>query len=746
MKNYYSIFTILFLITSLKSNAQKNLSLIPEPTKLEVSGGYFTANNNTCIYANNDELLQNEIAYLQEYIKTLVYPVSQTAQPMPPSNCISLTVDEKIGNEDQYSLNIDDDGIEIKAGSSKGIFYGIQTLFQLGQSDIYKKNNGANFQVPCVKIEDQPAFPWRGMLLDCSRHCMEVDFVKKYIDLLAYHKMNTLHWHLIDDQGWRIEIDAYPKLTEIGAWREDVNNEAEGDKYGCYYSKKDIKDIVAYAESRHINMVPEIEMPGHCQSAFAAYPDLSCNGGDIKVETEWGVFKEIYCAGNPETYQFLENVLKEVLDLFPSKYIHIGGDEVPKFRWEHCEKCQAKITEHNLKDEEGLQSYFLGEINNFLKKNGRIMVGWDEIAEGGLPSNSIVQSWRGYEGAEHAIKNNHQTIVSPTSHAYFDYDLKAIDLEKVYSFNPIPKNTPSDKQKLVLGGECNMWSERAPQPTVDSKVFPRILAMSEVLWHSPKKRNFKIFKEKVKNHYKRLDAMGVDYGFEKTPISVKYNKSKNSSELEFIKGDEDLDIYFSINDSENKKYSAPLNLSETSLIKAISSKNGKAFPDTFKVNYNHHSSINADYKLASNYHKNYTGSGDGTLTDGFRGSTDFRDRNWQGFFGNDLIATFDFSKNPQEIKNVKVGCMQYNNSWIFLPPKITIEYSEDGVKYEELGCTRPSISARDRGRHLQTMQVAFMPKTVKYLRVKAQNYGKCPDWHEAAGSKAWLFVDEILVE
>ena len=315
---------------------------------------------------------------------------------------------------------------------------------------------------------------------------MEKDFVKRYIDLLALYKMNVLHWHLTEDQGWRIAIDKYPKLTEVGAWRDD----GQGGKYGGFYTKEDIREVIEYATERGITVVPEIELPGHSQAALAAYPQFSCTGGPFEVETEWGVFKEIYCAGNDSTFIFLEDVLSEVMELFPSEYIHIGGDEVPKYRWEHCEKCQRRIHIEGLYDEHELQSYFISRIGNFLATKERKMIGWDEILEGGLPEGATVQSWRGFDGAKTAVLSGHQAIVSPTSHAYFDYGLNDIDLEKVYEFNPIPEGISQKEEILVLGGECNMWSERAPQHKVDSKVFPRMIAMSEVLWSGNDQKNF----------------------------------------------------------------------------------------------------------------------------------------------------------------------------------------------------------------------------------------------------------------
>jgi hexosaminidase len=362
------------------------------------------------------------------------------------------------------------------------------------------------------------------MLLDCGRHFMTKDFVKRYIDLLAYHKLNVLHWHLTEDQGWRIEIKKYPKLTEIGAWRQATRDDEQprdaAGRYGGFYTQDDIREIVAYAKSRFVTIVPEIEMPGHCQAALASYPELSCTGGPFQVGTEWGVYDDVYCAGNDHTFEFLQDVLTEVLDLFSSQFIHIGGDEVPKTRWKACPKCQARIKAEGLKDEAELQSYFVRRIERFLASKGRRLVGWDEILEGGLAPNATVQSWRGMGGAIAAATAGHDVVSSPTSHCYLDYPqfpvvstqpVTVITLDKIYSFEPTPAELNAEQAKHILGAEGNMWTERAPQDRVDYLVFPRLCALAEVTWSPKELRNWDDFATRMKAHYQRLDALGVRY-------------------------------------------------------------------------------------------------------------------------------------------------------------------------------------------------------------------------------------------
>jgi hexosaminidase len=363
------------------------------------------------------------------------------------------------------------------------------------------------------------------MLLDCGRHFMTKDFVKRYIDLLAYHKLNVLHWHLTEDQGWRIEIKKYPRLTAEGAWRPATRaDEQPRDDRGCYggfYSQDDIREVVAYAASRYVTIVPEIELPGHCLAALAAYPELSCTGGPLAVATQWGIYDDVYCAGNDRVFEFLDDVLTEVVALFPAPYIHVGGDEVPKTRWQACPKCQARMKAEHLADERELQSYFIRRVEQMLTKRGRRLIGWDEILEGGLPPRATVQSWRGMDGALAAARAGHDVISSPTSHCYIDYPqgpdptmptwMKQITLETIYSFEPTATELTAEQARHVLGAEANLWTEYAPQPHVDHQAFPRLCALAELTWSPAEKRDFGDFSRRMGVHYQRLDALGVEY-------------------------------------------------------------------------------------------------------------------------------------------------------------------------------------------------------------------------------------------
>lgn len=708
---------------------QAVVAVIPKPAELLIKNGRFTINKETKLYFDKTAIVLSEV--VQEYFESITsFRLEVTDKPS--NNSISFFQFEM--PEDEYRINVSSKTITISGGSNQAILYGFQSLRQ-----ILLTNSGN--AIPALEMVDQPRFQWRGLLLDCSRHFMEIDFVKRYIDLLALYKMNVLHWHLTEDQGWRIEIEKYPKLTEIGAWRED----ASGGRYGGYYTKEDIREVVSYAEERGIIIVPEIELPGHSQAALAAYPQLSCTGGPFEVETEWGVFKEIYCAGNDSTFIFLEDVLTEVMELFPSEYIHIGGDEVPKYRWEHCDRCQQRIAMEGLHDEHELQSYFIGRIGEFLAENGRKMIGWDEILEGGLPDGATVQSWRGFDGAKKAVQMGNNAIVSPTSHAYFDYGLNDIDLEKVYSFNPVPDGLTPEEEDLILGGECNMWSERAPQPKVDSKVFPRITAMSEVLWSGSEKKDFGAFRNRLSQHYPMLDKLGVNYGFETVPVNIQTETVDTELVVSLTTYDSTLSINY-LKNGKRLEYTGAQVIAEPEKWAILFGRGNSIFKDTIYQHFEPHLANGLEPKIETQFNANYTAGGTSGLTNGMKGSNKFRDGNWQGYWGDDIVATLDLGEE-KTINRLSSGFLQYNNAWIFFPIQVVFEVSDDGIDYVEVGKVMNVDSPKNKEQKTQEYTL-LLPKEhqARFVRMKAKNIGVCPEWHDAAGSKAWLFIDEISVK
>lgn len=510
---------------------QPAISIIPEPVKLQQSEGYFEVAPKTSIVADED-VRDLALQLRQMLAPALGFSLDIKSDVPGGSNCIQLKCRPDLTSfgSEGYQLSVTSERVLIEAPQEAGLFYGFQTLRQLLPPEIFsrKSADGIQWRIPCVEIEDQPRFRWRGMMLDSGRHFMPTVFVKKFIDLLAIHKMNTFHWHLTDDQGWRIEIKQYPKLTEVGAWRKETvvgrnSGQYDGKRHGGFYTQDEIREIVEYARQRYVTIVPEIEMPGHCRAALAAYPELSCTGGPFEVKKNWGVEPEVYCAGNDQVFKFLQDVLIEVMVLFPSEYIHIGGDECPKKRWEACPKCQDRIKAEGLKDEHELQSWFVKKIDSFLVKHGRRLVGWDEILEGGLAPNATVMSWRGEDGGIAAAQSGHDVVMAPNSFMYFDYyqaDPKKeplaiggfLPLERVYSYNPVPEVLTTKQQKYVLGVQGQVWTEYIATPEyVEYMAYPRACALAEAAWSSLSKKDYNDFYLRLTSHIKRLEALNVHF-------------------------------------------------------------------------------------------------------------------------------------------------------------------------------------------------------------------------------------------
>lgn len=396
-----------------------------------------------------------------------------------------------------YTLEIGPELAVLRAAGEAGLRHGRTSWHRLQTAA------AAGADLPCGRIEDEPAFAWRGMLLDSCRHFQDVGFILRLLDLLALHKFNVLHWHLTEDQGWRLEVPGLPLLSEVAAWRRDKSDPA-GEPYGGTYTAEDVRHVVAHADRLGITVVPEIELPGHCTAALAAYPELSCTGGPFPVETEWGVFPDIYCAGREETFTFLEQVFQYVLELFPSRFIHVGGDEAPKDRWRDCPHCQERIRAEGLRDEDELQSWFVRRFDRWLAERGRRLIGWDEILEGGLAPGATVHSWRGFEGAEAAVRAGHDAVVSPTSHAYFDYPVTTLPLSQVYTFDPVPPGLSEAERARILGGQLNLWTERIEQDRIDFMLFPRLCAMAECLWTGADRPGFEHFERRLAGHLELL--------------------------------------------------------------------------------------------------------------------------------------------------------------------------------------------------------------------------------------------------
>jgi len=515
---------IIFLVLISLISFSQQVSIIPQPVKVTVNNGTFNITPKTVIVVTDEEG-KKAAQFLADYIEN-VYGVTLETGSAKSAGFIKLVTKKfiKAPSTDAYTLEAASNGVTITGDTYPATFYGIQSLIQL----LPLQTNGPLI-IPAVSIIDSPRFTYRGMHLDVGRHFFPVAFVKKYIDYIALHKMNYFHWHLTEDQGWRIEIKKYPELTNIGSCRDSTiighfpGKGNDGKKYCGYYTQDDVREVVKYAADRFITVVPEIEMPGHAEAALTAYPWLGCPGtGPYKVEGTWGVFDDVYCAGKDSTFQFLQDVLDEVLDLFPSPYIHVGGDECPKTNWKKCSLCQARMKAEGLKDEHGLQSYFISRMEKYLNSKGRKIIGWDEILEGGLAPNATVMSWRGEQGGIAAAKQNHEVIMTPGAWVYFDHSQVKPDdsltiggyttVQKVYSYEPVPKELNAAKAKYVLGAQANVWTEYMEYPSkVEYMIFPRMSALSEVLWSPKSSRNWKLFEPRLRDQFKRYDLWKVNY-------------------------------------------------------------------------------------------------------------------------------------------------------------------------------------------------------------------------------------------
>jgi hexosaminidase len=543
--------TLLFLLVATFVNAQ-NLNIIPQPVSVKQTKGDFKLSKKTVI-AVTDEEDKKAAHFLNDYLQQ-VYGFKLDIDKQEGKDYVKINTRKfiKAPGKDAYSLQVTKEGVEIAGDTYAGSFYGVQTLIQLLPAyDVKPLINGkdgasiSSLLIPFVTIQDQPRFNYRGLHLDVARHFFPVAFIKKYIDYIALHKMNFFHWHLTEDQGWRIQINQYPKLTEVGAYRNGTiigrypGTLNDNTPYGGFYTQEDVKEIVRYAADRHITVVPEIEMPGHSSAAIAAYPWLSCfpeketlipknpsqlsqQKGGKNVQETWGVFEDVYCAGKDSTFTFLENVLDEVIALFPSKYIHVGGDESPKEHWKKCPHCQARIKKEGLKDEHELQSYFIQRMEKYLNAKGRILIGWDEILEGGLAPNAVVMSWRGEAGGIAAAKQKHFVIMTPQKPVYFDHSQSRNEdsitiggfnsLEAVYNYEPVPKELSAEQGKYVLGAQANVWTEYMKNPRkVEYMIFPRLSALSEVLWSAKEKKNWNSFKSRMKMQFQRYELWGANW-------------------------------------------------------------------------------------------------------------------------------------------------------------------------------------------------------------------------------------------
>ena len=732
-----------------------------------------------------DEPAKRSAEFLSEYLDSF-YKVKSKLSPSTAKRdayFIILKVNNT-PNKGAYQLTIDKT-LSI-SGDAEGVFYGVQSFIQLLPPHV--SNN--LIQLPYLTINDYPRFGYRGMHLDCSRNFMSLDFVKKYIDYLALHKMNYFHWHLTDDQGWRIEIKKYPRLTEVGAWRNGTiigrhpGMGNDNKKVGGFYTQDQIKEIVKYASDRYITVIPEIEMPGHGSAAIAAYPSLSCfpdeptknyfpkNGkwaGDStgkQVQQAWGVYSDVFCAGKEETFKFLQDVIDEVVQLFPAKYVHVGGDECPKSNWKRCPYCQKIIKDKNLKDEHELQSYFIQRMEKYINGKGKTLIGWDEILEGGLAPNAVVMSWRGEAGGIEAAKQKHQVIMTPTTYVYLDYSQSEnedsvviggnLPVEKVYSYDPVPKELNEEQAKYIMGAQANVWSEYMNNPRkVEYMIFPRLSAVSEVLWSPKEKKNWDDFEKRMQVQFKRYDLWKANYSrayydLKATVIPTenfdgilwKLETKNPSAQIKTVSHFAGRSYELKFN--EGVTYTAPIPVKTTQLIAAIAMVNGKAMSNPISQNILFNKATGKKITLTTSPSPTYKGDGAFTLVNGIQNENGLsKSKQFLGFSGTDCEAVIDLGKE-EKISNVIVHCLRETGSWIYQPLTVEVFLSSNGTDFTSAGLTDDFI-IKTKGLETGTMKIEFHGKSSRYVKVVVKNWGVIPDGNAGAGNKAWLFVDEIEV-
>ncbi len=749
-----------FIVFSCKKETVEKTGIIPQPNFINYQEGTFSITENTTIVVKDSKEGQLIAAGLNSFLDTnfnLNLKVSSESQ----ANAIQLMVNDDKTDKEAYQLEVSKTGILIQGNSYQGVFYGIQTLKQLLTPKTIIKKPVLNF----VNIKDGPEFGYRGMMLDVSRHFMEKDSVKKVIDILAMHKMNKLHWHLVDGIGWRIQIDKYPELTKKGAWRkvkeykkpwedfEATYKDSEGDVYGGFYTKDDIKEIVAYAAERYIDVIPEIEMPGHSEAALQCYPEFICE------DTE---NTGVYCAGNDGSFEFLQNIIDEVVELFPYEYLHIGGDEVGKEAWLNCKRCQKRMRDENLKSGEELQSYFVKRMEEFVDSKDRKLIGWDEILEGGIPERAAVMSWRGFEGGIEAANAGHDVVMSPGSPLYFDYNQGTSEFEppswggynnllKVYNFNPIPEDIAADKRHHILGGQANLWTEQIKSLShVQCMMLPRLSALSEALWTGPDQKNEQDFIKKMDLHFDRLNALG--YNFAWSALAPDYKATYDNANKEFVlELNNELGIYDirytldgSVPSMTSENYSKPIRFTDPIDLHAQTFRKGEAIGFPLKKLFSTSFTENTKVTYTNSYDASYSGGGDRALLDNKYATPRGDDPNWQGLPQKDFEVIIDLGK-PNALSYIGLNFFQHLASTsVMLPTEVTIAISKDGKEYQTV-YSQALETIQKRDPIIKRIETDFEKQNISYIKITAKNRGTLPEWHIRSGD-AWLFVDEVSVK
>lgn len=749
--------SLLFLFSfACASQELPELQIIPLPERVVLETGSFHLDAGTPVFVSGNReaedcarLLNEAVAGIGNYTLPLKRGKEGDAKKGIYFRLDSL---EDGGNGEGYRLRISPERIVLVAQSPAGLFYGVQTIAQLLTDGQFYSPGKRSWHLPALQIDDRPAFVYRGLHLDVSRHFFPKEFVMKCIDLMSEYKLNRFHWHLTDGAGWRIEIRKYPELTRQAAWRseQDYLTWWKGNRryvtkdsaraYGGYYTQEQIREIVAYAASKYVTVIPEIEMPGHSEEVLAVFPELGCTGKPYQNGE--------LCIGNEKTSEFVENVLTEVLELFPSEYIHIGGDEASKKAWKKCPKCQKRIQQEHLKDEKGLQSYMIHRVEAFLNSHGRKLIGWDEILEGGLAPGAAVMSWRGEKGGIEAAKAGHPVVMTPGGYCYFDSYQAEPQTQpyaiggftpylKTYSYHPVPDGLTPDEAKYILGAQANVWTEYIATPShAEYMIFPRLLALSEVVWTPKEKKNPENFKYRVGKHLGLLAQKGVN-AFrlsDRVDILTEVDTAGRQIQVWFDSEKYRPVIRYTVNGTEpdglSSVYHEPFYVTDSTQVKAAIFHGDVRSETISSARLDYHKAIGKKVAYRYRYNNGYPASGATTLTDGYRGGLTYSDGRWQGFLTN-FEVTVDLDE-VMDLGSVSLKFMQLTGPGVYMPDYVKVSLSDDGKVFREVGQVKNDVPADVSTLVLKDFTVRFSGRG-RYVKVFAK---------KQAG---FQFVDEIVV-
>lgn len=759
------VMAALLLPSCKQSIQQADYQVVPLPKEIKHSEAEpFILDKNTVIsYQKSHEELQKEAEFLADYIEDIAgfRPKIVNAENELP-NSINLEINpDNFNNNEAYQIIVDENIIKITSSNTSGVFYGIQTL----RKSLPVGAKQSKIALPAVKVNDWPRFAYRGMHLDVSRHFFPIDSIKVYIDAMAMHNLNKFHLHITDDQGWRIEIKKYPKLTEIGAWRSGtlIGKTMAYDtiRHGGFYTLEDLRDLVKYAEDKHITIIPEIDLPGHMLAALASYPELGCTGGPYEVWKRWGVSEDVICAGNEQAMQFLEDVLLEVMDIFPSEYIHIGGDEVPRDRWKECQKCQAKIKQLGIKGddkhsaEDYLQSYVMSRMEQFVENHGRHIIGWDEMLDGELAPNATVMSWRGSSGGYKAAKMRHNVIMTPNDYLYFDY-YQTLDtdnepfsiggynpVKKVYSYEPIPEGLTEDEQKYILGPQANIWTEYTSEFNVLLyRLLPRIGALAEVQWCDPAQKDYENWVRREYRLTKLYNLYRWRYASHIFDIDVRITPNVKEGFIKVTMAKlVDGKIMYLIDNQPVKEYSEPLEITGNCHLECFVLRQDGEQGRVFKTDFDFSKASMKPIVLKEQPHKNYTFDGADVLIDGLRGSTNYRSGRWLGWYGKNADAIIDL-QSVTEISSIQFNLNINMKDWIFNAKSVKVLVSDDDENFTEVASENFELLPADYQGSIYPVEIRFSPVNTRFVEIIVEPFD-CPEGHSGYGYPAWIFIDEI---